>query len=214
MKTKATIESTNTLSNSTKTTANYFKKTTTALIVAGVISAISLPVAAKKYRDYANSAIDYAHVIDAVPVVETYQVNRPLEQCWNEEVTRRDTRHNRRHNSRTPEVLGAIIGGVIGNRFGHGDGRKIATVAGAVLGTSVGRDIKHNNRRNTRHGSGRYEQSRYETVQRCELQDNYISEERVIGYDVSYKYRGNVFHTQMPQEPGKKIKVKVTVNPV
>lgn len=214
MKTKPTF---NNLRNAT--TGINLKKTTSALIIAGVIAGISLPVAANKYRGHTNSAYDYAKVIDAIPVVESYQVNRPVEQCWNEDVRRNDSRQSRRSSSRTPEVLGAIIGGVIGNRFGHGDGRKIATVAGAVLGGSVGRDIKRNNRhsrnnRNNRYESGRYEQSRYETVQRCELTDSYVTEERVVGFDVSYKYRGNVFHTQMPQAPGKKIKVKVTVNPV
>ena len=198
----------------TKPTIINFKKTTSALIIAGVIAGISLPVAANKYRGHNNSAYDYAKVIDAIPVVETYQVNRPVEQCWDERVSRNNSRHNRRHSSRTPEVLGAIIGGVIGNQFGHGDGRKIATVAGAVLGNSVGRDIKYKNRNNRKHRNERYEQGRYESVQRCELTDSYVTEERVVGYDVSYKYRGNVFHTQMPQEPGRKIKVKVTVNPV
>ena len=194
------------------------KTTAKVLLVATAIAAVSMPVAAKKYRDYSNSAFDYAKVVDAVPVIETYQVNQPVEQCWDERVSRRDSRYDRRndrhsdrrYNSRTPEVLGAIIGGVLGNRFGHGDGRKIATVAGAVLGSQVGRDAKQHNRK---HRSNRYDRG-YETVQRCELRDSYVTEERIVGYDVSYRYRGNVFQTQMPNRPGKKIKVKVTVNPV
>lgn len=188
-----------------------------ALIVAGVIGGVSLPVvAAHKYGNYSNSAYDHAKVIDVYPVIESYQVNQPVEQCWDEQVRRgnnyrRDGYKGKRRDSKTPEILGAIIGGAIGNRFGHGDGRKIATVAGAVLGGSVGRDIKHQNRYRNRHGNAGVA---YETVQRCELRDSYVTKERVVAYDVTYKYRGNVFQTQMRDEPGNKIKVKVTVDPV
>jgi len=54
---------------------------TKSLLVAGVIGVVSAPVAAKKYRDYReynNSAYDYAKVVNVSPVVETYQVNHPV----------------------------------------------------------------------------------------------------------------------------------------
>ena len=192
-------------------TNTKLKAVSRALIVAGVIAGISLPVAAKKYRDYNNSAYDYATVVDAVPVIETYEVNQPVEQCWVEPVRRPVYHSDRRHKSRTPDLLGAIIGGAIGNRFGHGDGRKIATVAGAVLGSSVGRDIRYKKhyKRNDR-----YVDNGYASAERCELRDSFVTKERVIGYDVSYKYRGNVFYTKMDQRPERKIKVMITVNPV
>jgi uncharacterized protein YcfJ len=120
--------------------------------------------------------------------------------------------------SRTPEVLGAIIGGVIGNQVGKrggGKARDVATVAGAILGGSIGHDVKNNNRRyDSSRYDDRYQTTRYQTVQRCEVKDSYVTKEEIVGYDVAYKYRGNVFHTQMNQHPGDKIKVKVTVNPV
>lgn len=198
-----------------------------SLIAAAVIGAVSLPVAAGKYRDqanYNNSAIDYARVINVEPVVETYKVNKPVEQCWDERVPVRHERHTRNHRnkSKTPEILGAILGGVIGNQVGKrggGKARDVATVAGAVLGGSIGRDTKHHNsrRHNDRYDDrydDRYERASYETVKRCEVRDSYITKEHVVGYDVEYKYRGNVFHTQMAERPGNKIKVNVTVNPV
>jgi len=180
-----------------------------ALIIAGVAGVISAPVAAKKYHDYNNSAYDYAKVVGVNPVVETYQVNHPVEHCWNEQV-RVKRKHKRSHYTRTPEILGGLIGAAIGNQFGDGRGEKVATVAGAVLGASVGRDIKHQNRRHA--GYDRHPE--YKTVKRCELKDSYSTEERVIGYDVAYKYQGNVFHTQLDEHPGRKIKVRVTVDPV
>ncbi len=198
-----------------------FKTLSRSLIAAAVVSAVSLPVAAGKYRNqsnYNNSAIDYARVINVQPVVETYQVNKPVEQCWNERVAVSHERKNYRNKSKTPEIVGAILGGVIGNQVGKrggGKARDVATVAGAVLGGSIGRDTKHrNSRRDNDRYDNRYEQTRYETVQRCEVRDSYVTKEQIVGYDVEYKYRGNVFHTQMAQHPGQKIKVNVTVNPV
>lgn len=188
-------------------------------IVAGVAGAISMPVAAKKYRDYREhnqSTYDYAKVVDVAPIVESHKVNKPVEQCWEEKVSvrgRHSGHHQRRHNSPTGEILGAIIGGAIGNQFGNGRGKKVATAAGAVLGASVAHDVKHANRDKYRHGSHRTA-NRYEIVERCELRDNYTVEEQVVGYNVAYKYRGNVFHTEMDRHPGNKIKVRVTVDPV
>jgi len=211
-------------------TKNTRKTFTRSMIAAIVVGAISLPVAAGKHRghsNYDNATYDYARVVNVNPVVETYQVNEPVEHCWNEKVAVRDRGYDRpryydkqyKNKSRTPEVLGAIIGGVIGNQVGKrggGKARDVATVAGAVLGGSIGRDVKHkNNRRySERHYNDGYHTTRYETVKRCEVKDSYVTKEQVVGYDVAYKYRGDVFYTKTSERPGDKIKVKVTVNPV
>ena len=196
----------------------------------------------RDYSERSNSAYDYARVVDVNPVVETYQENNPVENCWDERRPVQNSRYSdrnnnyngsyngnsKRHSSATPEIFGAIIGAVVGNQLGKrggGKARDIATVAGAVLGGSVGHDVKKGNQRkrgyyeNDSRGyensrSGRYETTRYETVQQCEVKDSYSTREEIVGYDVSYKYKGNVFHTQMNQHPGDKIKVKVTVDPV
>ena len=201
---------------------NTRKTFTTSLIAAVVIGAVSLPAAAGKHRghsNYSNANFDYARVVSVNPVFETYQVNHPVEHCWNEQMQVHDRAYsnNSRHRNKsaTPVILGAIIGGIVGNRVGKSGGgrsRDVATVAGAVLGGSVASDVKRNNRRN--HYDNGYQTTRYETVQRCELQDSYVTKQKVVGYDVAYKYRGNVFHTKTNKHPGDKIKVKVSVNPV
>ncbi|GAA6138212.1 glycine zipper 2TM domain-containing protein [Arenicella sp. 4NH20-0111] len=196
--------------------AGKLKKFALPLIIAGSMTLVSVPVAAKKYRSYANEAFDYAKVVNVEPLYETYQVNNPVEQCYDERVRVRDNRRHSRHDSKTPEILGGIIGGAIGNRIGKkggGKARDVATVVGAVLGGSIARDVKHNKRNNRYHD--RYDrQDRYETVQRCETRDSYETRQELIGYDVTYKYRGNIFHNRFDEHPGKRIKVKVTVNPV
>lgn len=217
-----------------KTLKTQLKTVATAVTIVGVIGGISMPVAAKKYRNYQesrHSTYDFAKVVDVQPIVESFKVNNPIEQCWDERVPtnrhyrksgyyeqgyRRGGRANSSH-SKTGELLGAIIGGAIGNQFGNGRGKKIATAAGAVLGASVAHDVKHNNRKRNdreRYRGGRYDRNAYRIEQRCELRDNYTIEEQIIAYKVAYKYRGNVFHTEMNRDPGNKIKVKVTVDPV
>ena len=209
------------------------KTLTFSLIAAVVVGMVSLPASANKYRNNSNynngsyqntsydssenSSFEYAKVVNVNPVVETYRVNKPVEQCWSEQVSVNSPHRDSHAKTKTPTIVGAIIGGIIGNQVGKrggGKARDVATVAGAVLGGSIGRDTKNNsNRYNDRHND-RYETARYQTVQRCELKDSFITQEQVVAYDVEYRYRGNVFHTQMAEHPGKQIKVRVTVSPV
>ena len=194
---------------------NPIKTTVTrSLITLAVASTFSLPaLAGKGYgqnSSYGHASYDYAKVVEVNPIFERYEVNHPVEQCYHKEVPVRKS--NYRNKSRTPEIVGAIIGGVIGNQVGKnggGSARDVATVAGAVLGGSIGRDVKHKN--NRRYNSGYTQQ--YKTVKHCELRDNYVSEKKLVGYDVAYKYNGKVFHTQTDYDPGRKIRVQVSVNP-
>ncbi|RBP50846.1 glycine zipper 2TM domain-containing protein [Arenicella xantha] len=196
---------------------------TRSVIAATVAGLIAAPVSAKQgYDNYSGELYDYATVVDVSPIVETYQVSNPVEQCWDERVPVRyqsnGYKQPRAKASKTPEILGAIIGGVIANQVGKrggGKARDVATVAGAVLGGSIARDIKHDNNNRYRGGqAGRYESVRYETVQRCEVKESFVTREQVVAYDVAYKYRGSVFHTQMGHHPGDKIKLKIAIDPV
>ena len=205
------------------------KKLLTPIAVAASIGLFSVPAAADKYGSYgdsynssydrgyndqhSNAAYDYAKVVGVDPIYETYQVNNPVEQCYSERVRVRGDRHYSRKSSKTPEILGGIIGGAIGNQVGKrggGKARDVATVVGAVLGGSIARDMKHSK------PDHRYRNNhdRYETVQRCEVRDSYSTKRELVGYDVAYKYRGKVYHSQFDEHPGKRIKVKVTVDPV
>lgn len=153
-----------------------------------------------------DSVIDSARVVNVDPVIERYQVNNPTEHCWNERVP---TSNRVKNKSYTPEVFGALIGAAVGNRFGSGSGRDAATVAGALLGTTIGRDIKH--QRNGQYARGA---TRYDVVQRCETRDSFVTEERVVGYNVDYKYKGKIYQTFLDQDPGDRIKVRVSVEPL
>lgn len=101
-------------------------------------------------------------------------------------------------------VLGAIIGGALGNQVGKGDGRKAATIAGAVIGGAVGREADANdNPSRTYRG----------TETRCRVVDSGYDERRIVGYDVEYRYRGEVFFSRLGYDPGEKLRVRVSVEP-
>lgn len=123
----------------------------------------------------------YAHVVDSSPIVD--RVVQREEVCW--------PKDGRRDRGVEGAVLGAIVGGALGNQVGKGDGRKAATVAGAVAGAVVGRNIDRRDR------------DRY----RCEWRN--VPRETVIGYDVTYRYRGRDYVGQIPYAPGKRIPVIV-----
>ncbi len=156
-----------------------------------------LPAVAVADAFYAN-----AKVTDVQPIVRVVRVATPQEVCWDEPVRR----ENRRHRSHVPAVLGGIIGGVVGNKFGSGRGQDAMTVAGALLGASVGRDAEYRQRA--------YGDTRYVSARRCEIEETVHEEERVEGYRVTYRYRGQDYVTRMPNAPGDRIRVRVRVEPV
>lgn len=161
-------------------------------------------------RDWhARPDVDYARVVEVRPIIETYHAPIHSERCWSEPVTYREPdRYVGGSRDRAPAVLGGIIGGVVGNQFGSGRGRDAATLAGAALGYSLARDAQ-------RHG-GYYREGRSYTryEERCERISDHRREERVVGYDVAYRYNGRVHWTRTDHHPGERIPVEVDVRPL
>jgi uncharacterized protein YcfJ len=149
-----------------------------------------------------TDSYDYAEVIAADPIIETVRVEAPREECWTE---RRPASSPGWGNSVTPEIVGVLLGGAIGYQFGSGRGQDVATVAGAVLGGSVGHDLKVRNSRQS---------AVYENVERCQMVSDYNTEERIIAYDVAYRYNGQVYRTTMNHDPGERVRVAIRVNVV
>ena len=163
---------------------------------------------AGRYDDNRNAGdYDYARVLDVDPLVERYRVAEPVQQCWNE--TRyEDARSTGAGNRNGATLLGGLVGAVIGNQFGHGSDRKVATVAGAVLGGAVGNQVAAN-----RGDDGYRDEPREYDVQRCATRHEDRYEERVVAYRVTYLYNGRQYHTQLPYDPGQRIRVGVAVHP-
>ena len=165
-----------------------------------------------QYDQQASGAVsyDFAKVIDVQPVYDQVAVAEPRRVCWNEPVTYVSGPRYApyRRAGETPEVVGGIIGGLIGNQFGHGDGRAAATFAGFALGSAVARD---NNRRYHDGYAPRVE--RTVTERRCEQRSDYRRERQLVGYDVTYDYKGVIGHSFSERQPGTEIRVRVAVEP-
>ncbi len=145
-----------------------------------------------------NDKVAWADVLRVDPQYDEVVVTRPREECYEESVDRRDSRGN----NAAGTVIGALVGGALGNTVGKGDGRKAATVAGAVVGGAIGNNAA---RRDDRTYSS--------TETRCRVIDDRVSERRIVGYDVQYRYRGDVYMSQLDYDPGERMRVRVSVTP-
>lgn len=155
----------------------------------------------------ASPRYDWARVVRAEPIVETYRVPVSQEVCRSEPVTVVERGH-RRSDNRAPALLGAVVGGVVGNQFGKGSGRDAATAAGAVIGYQV---VRSEQKRNDRYYGGRS----YTTYRdSCRVETHYVTEERIVGYDVTYRYRGGLYRTRTDHHPGDRIRVRSDVRAV
>lgn len=175
-----------------------------------------------RYNDRYPGDTDYAQVLSAQPIYSEVRVRSPREECWQERVVyrdevRNDYRDDYRSSSAADRTIGTVIGGVIGGAIGHqfsqGSGRQIATAIGAVVGADVGRNAVNNNRYNDR--GSRYEtRERVAYEPRCRTVEDARYESRIEGYDVTYRYNGQVYQTRMAYDPGARLPVNVQVSPL
>ncbi|MGD8785176.1 MAG: glycine zipper 2TM domain-containing protein [Thioalkalispiraceae bacterium] len=175
------------------------------VILASIIGVMSLSVSNAyaghgKHKYRGDGFYDRARVTHVEPVYTTVRVSVPVQECYQQEV--RSPRYH--HDDKAAStVVGAIIGGAIGHNVGKH--RKAPTVAGAIIGGAIGNELAKNR-------GHRHEYVRYEDV--CETRYTYEEEQRVDGYNVTYRYKGEVFTTYMKHHPGKRLRVKVRVSPV
>lgn len=177
----------------------------TAALAAATLFTVSTAASAEysNRAQYSDGTIEEAQVLSADPVYRTVRINEPVEQCWDEKVYVSSAHSG--YQSHTPKILGAIIGAAVGNKFGSGRGRHAATAAGAVLGGSIGRDVQANRQ---------HDRQYVEYQERCETVDQFRTERQIDGYDVTYRYNGQVMSTFTEHDPGSTIKVSVSVVPV
>jgi uncharacterized protein YcfJ len=155
-------------------------------------------------RNKSRAVYDYARVVSAKPIVRYVTVTTPVKECWQE--TEYYTVENRRTGVGVRTIFGAIVGGIVGHQFGSGHGQDAATVAGTLIGASIGNNSAHRNAsyRTTEHSR---------PVTRCKTQYQSREEERIEGYRVVYAYHGQKYATRMPNDPGKRLRIRVDVSP-
>ena len=153
------------------------------------------------------SNVEYATVVDSSPIYKTVRVTIPRQECWQEEVAYR----NRYDDQYRGRGAGALAGGVIGGAIGHAVGHKkrnkqVGTLLGAVLGATIG-NAYVNQRSQVQHMS-------YGVEERCELIEETHTEERIVGYNVRYRYSNVTYSTRTDMDPGDTIRVRVAVTPI
>lgn len=156
-----------------------------------------------RYERYDDA--DYARVLDATPIMERVRRVEPVETCWDEE------RPAPRADRSGATVAGGLLGAVIGHQFGSGSGRRAATVAGAVIGGAIANDAAA--RREARDYDGGWDRG-YRVEQRCAVHDEVRFEERVRAWRVSYRFHGRDYVTEMPYDPGPRLRVAVEARPL
>ncbi|NIO40599.1 MAG: glycine zipper 2TM domain-containing protein [Burkholderiales bacterium] len=138
---------------------------------------------------------DYARVIEVTPQYE--EVNVPRRECTSEYVPEQ----GHRRGSFAGPLIGGIAGGILGAQVGKGSGRIASSATGAAIGAIVG------DRLSERNEDGYHERE----VRRCELVDHW--ETQLTGYRVVYRYHGHIQSTILPYDPGRRLRVRVAVEP-
>lgn len=202
-------------------------------LLAGILTGTTtVASAANDYRVATERFTEYAQVVDVQPVYREVRSREPRQECWTEQqqvivgyeqIERRP--HYRSHESQRSSssgnaIVGGLIGGVIGNQLGRGhssQSRTGATVAGAIIGGAIGNETAGQVSRHRRQEPTRHLESRpiYETqsVQRCKRVVDSHPEQRLQHYNVTYRYKGREFVTQLPRDPGSRIELQVSVAP-
>jgi uncharacterized protein YcfJ len=172
----------------------------------------------------------YATVIGTEAVRETTHTSTPREVC--EDVVVQE-RLPERDGNVGGTVAGAVIGGLLGNQVGSGNGKKAATVAGAVAGGAIGNQVDkrhvggrvvNRTERQCHTENATSESSRVTgynvtyrnpdgstgTMRMDSKPGNRIAmgtTDKVIGYDVTYRFEGQDKTIRLDQKPGDRLPV-------
>lgn len=190
------------------------KKLNKALI--GLLAgSISLTACAGQYdnnyyssnRHSSHTFFDTASVQAVTPVYNRVEKRIPTQHCSpqsNYSSSHYSTsRNTSSHNNAATTIIGGLIGGAIGNKLGHNKSNKrVGAAAGALLGAAIASDINHNQPRNS-----------YTSNNRCSTRYESHYTQEVVAYNVSYQYRGQIYHTRTQQHPGNQIRLKLQLEP-
>jgi len=190
-------------------------KAATGFIAAGLVCAAPALAQHEEARGYADAdGYDYAQVVDVDPIYREVRVSVPRRECRTEiyDEPARPVYGPGERPAAGAMILGGLIGAVVGHQFGQGRGRDAGTVAGAVVGAAVGHDAAQ--RRAVRDDADADLPPRTREQEVCRTRYEERIDREVDGYRVTYRYNGRNYCTQMPYEPGDRIRVRVTVDPV
>lgn len=135
----------------------------------------------------------FAEVVGVVEVTETTET--PREVC--EDVQVRQQAPVKDPNRITGTVIGGVAGGVLGNQIGKGTGKTLATVGGAAGGAYVGNQVQKS-----------IQKSDVVTTTKRSCKTVYDRLQKVVGYDVTYRFEGKERVVRTSFKPGPTLPVK------
>jgi uncharacterized protein YcfJ len=186
---------------------NAWKPTAAAVIFISMACAMPAHASGNGHHNGRSAGVyDYARVLSAEPNFRYVTVTTPVQECWND--VDYHTVDRRPAGIGASTVFGAIVGGVVGHQFGSGRGNNAATAVGSILGAAIGNNAAV--RANTNYRPVAYSRP----VRRCETRYQSREEQRIDGYRVIYTYNGRKYATDMPYDPGKRLRIRVDVQPV
>lgn len=157
-------------------------------------------------------------MIHVEPILRHVRVSVPHRECWTE--TRHEyvehvpqSGHAAHRGAAGSMILGGVIGAALGNQIGSGDGRRAATVAGAIIGSAIGHDVAMRRSAQAGQPTHVYREVRPYEVERCSVSYHETHEERIDGYRVTYLFNGREHTTELPYDPGDRIRIRVDVHP-
>lgn len=197
-------------------------------VIAVMLSIISVTATASDLRVPTERFTEYAKVLKVEPVYQQLSSREPRQRCWTEQerhlvgyerITPSNEQHRHQHSAQNT-IVGGLIGGVIGNQVGRGysdQSRTGATVAGAIIGSAIGNESSHRTQHKPSHRiTGQVRSTPiYEIrdVQHCERTLESRTHSQLQHYNVTYRYRGRTFVTQLRRDPGKKLELQVSIAP-
>jgi uncharacterized protein YcfJ len=167
------------------------KSMITGLVIGVVVATAGASIAG--FNALGKKEPAFAEVLGVEEITET--IATPRQVCEDVPVTRQKPVQDQHRVVGT--VTGALLGGVLGNQIGSGKGKKLATVAGAAAGGYAGNKVQENLQAN----------DTYTTMERtCTTVTD--SQEKVLGYDVSYRLGEEQGRVRMDHRPGDRIPVE------
>lgn len=182
------------------------KTTVTIALVLSLAGAVSAKASDfGKQRGRSAEVYDYARVLSAEPNMRYVKVTVPVQECWDDVEYYSVDRRPAGIGGST--LFGAVVGGVIGHQLGSGRGNDVATAVGSILGAALGNSAAA--RANANYRSAEYTRP----VRRCQTRYEARDEQRINGYRVIYAYNGRKYATDMPYDPGQRLRIRVDVRP-